>query len=76
MPTLTIRNVPPALYKQLKSLATKHKRSLQQQALVLLQAAEAFDKSLPSERIAALRAQFKGRDLGDLVEDVRAERAR
>lgn len=76
MATLTIRDIPPDLYRYLKSLAARHRRSLQQQVLVLLQAAEAYDTPLPSERLALFREQFKGKDFGDVVEDVRAERAR
>lgn len=37
MPTLVLRNVPDALCRQLKDAATRHRRSMTQEAIVSLQ---------------------------------------
>ncbi len=37
MPTITLKNVPAHLHKKLKGLASKHRRSLNQEALYCLE---------------------------------------
>lgn len=37
MPTLVLRNVPDAICRQLKDAATRHRRSMTQEAIVSLQ---------------------------------------
>jgi len=77
VPNLTIRDVPDDLYALLKALAERERRSLQQTALVLLgQARRLVDAGGSVEEARALRARFGGRRLGDVVSDVRQERAR
>jgi len=77
VPNLTIRDVPDDLYALLKALAERERRSLQQTALVLLgQARRLADAGGSVEEARALRARFGGRRLGDVVSDVRQERAR
>ena len=46
MPTLTIRNVPPAVVNSLKSLARRHKRSMEQEVRDLLEAHVAERRSV------------------------------
>jgi hypothetical protein len=74
MPAVTIRDVPEDLLQQLKSLAERNRRSLQQQLLVLLEQVRVFDRPSALDRAAAIREGLKGRTLGDVVADVRAER--
>jgi len=76
MAALTIRNVPDPLYRALVSLARRNRRSLQQQALILLEHARLLDRSSPLERAAAIRGRLAGRDLGDTVAELRKERRR
>ncbi|MFM2152437.1 MAG: Arc-like binding domain [Pseudomonadota bacterium] len=76
MPAITIRDVPEDLLQQLKALAERNRRSLQQQLLVLLEQVRVFDRPSALDRAAAIRERLKGRRLGDLVADVRAERER
>jgi plasmid stability protein len=73
---LTVRNLPDELYARLTRLARLNRRSLQQQALVLLERARVDDPEGPVERAAAIRARLAGRALGDTVAEVRQERAR
>ncbi len=88
---ITVRNVPENLYKALQSLAKRNRRSMQQQALVLLERAYRLqDGDAPLERARELRARVhyaqrgeadsspsprKAR-LGDTVQEIREERER
>ena len=76
MKTITVRNVPDDLYGDLKRLAARNRRSLQQQALVLLERARIARLESPVERAAAIRRRLEGRALGDTVAEIRQERER
>lgn len=76
MPALTIRDVPEDLYRLLKRLAERNRRSLQQELLIQLEHARLRATDSPLERARVLRESFAGRDMGDVVAEVRAERAR
>ncbi len=76
MPVLTIRDVPDDLYALLKRLASRNRRSLQQEALVRLEQARLWDTESPLLRAQAIRERLAGRDLGDAVAEVREERRR
>jgi len=77
MKNLTIRNVPDDLYGRLTRLARTNRRSLQQQALVLLERVRLDDPDDdPLARAAALRQRLATRPLGDTVAELRDERAR
>ncbi len=76
MAVITIRNVPESLLEKLKAIAERNHRSLQQQLLALLHQAPVLDKVSHLERAAAIRKRLKRRKLGNVVDDVRAERAR
>jgi plasmid stability protein len=61
--TLTLKNIPDALYERLKRSAEMHRRSLNSQALVCLERALAANRMSVAERIARareLRALHKG----------------
>ena len=53
--TLTLKNVPDAVYAQLKLSAQAHRRSLNGQAIVCLEAALLPTTVAPEERLARAR---------------------
>jgi plasmid stability protein len=53
---LTLRNVPDALYERLKAAAAAHRRSLNSEAIVCLEAALIPGLVAVSERLARARA--------------------
>ena len=73
---ITIRNIPEDLYKSLVSLAAKQRRSLQQQALLLLEAAKTLNNRSPLREALVIRERLAGRKLGDCVAEVREDRSR
>ena len=69
--TLTLKNIPDAVYQRLKTSAQTNRRSLNSEAIVCLEAALLPAKLGPNERIARARelraalspATFKARDI-------------
>ena len=69
--TLTLKNIPEDVYKRLKASAEAHRRSLNSEAIVCLEAILIPTRLPPSERLARareLRAQlpqkgFRARDI-------------
>ncbi len=69
--TLTLKNIPDEVYQRLKASAETHRRSLNSEAIVCLEAVLLPGRVDPAERIAraqALRAalpkgKFKPRDI-------------
>lgn len=62
MPALTIKNIPEALYEQLKSAADQHRRSINSEVLFCLERILVATKPSPAERlkrIEQLRAGIK-----------------
>lgn len=62
MPALTIKNIPDALYEQLKTAAELHRRSINSEVLVCLERALQATKINPAERLSRieqLRASIK-----------------
>ena len=76
MKTITVRNVPDDLYRDLRQLAERNRRSLQQQALVLLERARLSRLGSPAKRAADIRSRLAGRTLGNTVAEIRNERDR
>lgn len=61
--TLTLKNIPDVLYDRLKNAAATHRRSLNSEAIVCLEAVLTPNKVTASERLArarALRASLPG----------------
>jgi antitoxin FitA len=59
--TLTLKNVPDALYELLKAAAALHRRSLNSEAIVCLESVLIPTNIMPNERLTrarALRANF------------------
>ena len=69
--TLTLKNIPDDVYDRLKSSAEAHRRSMNSEAIVCLEAALIPSKLAPAERLARARAlrealpagKFKARDV-------------
>lgn len=53
--TLTLKNIPDALYDRLKLAAETHRRSLNSEAIVCLESVLLPTRMMPSERIARAR---------------------
>ncbi len=53
--TLTLKNIPEAIYDRLKLAAELHRRSLNSEAIVCLESVLLPTKMMPSERIARAR---------------------
>ena len=53
--TLTLKNIPDAVYERLKTAAELHRRSLNSEAIVCLEAVLLPTKLPPSERLARAR---------------------
>jgi plasmid stability protein len=54
--TLTLKNIPEDVYQRLKRSAETHRRSLNSEAIVCLEAVLAPHRLPPSERLARARA--------------------
>ncbi len=76
MKTLTVRNVPDTVYEQLADWARENHRSLQEQARHLLEMNVKLRCPCVLEAAAAYRVRLAGRQLGNVVEDIRRERER
>lgn len=73
--TLTLKNIPDAVYARLKTAAQLHRRSLNSEAIVCLEAVLMPTKMAPSERLARareLRAALPMRDY--LADDIDASK--
>lgn len=71
MPALTIKNIPDALYEQLKSAAELHRRSINSEVLVCLEnvlIAKKINANDRLHRIKQLRAGIKSNSIsaGDI----------
>ena len=61
--TLTLKNIPAALYARLKSSAKANRRSLNSEAIVRLETALSFDKGTVADQVARarrLREEIRG----------------
>jgi plasmid stability protein len=76
MKVITVRNVPDDLHRALSRLAERNHRSLQQQALVLLERARRLDRESPLEMARSIRERLRGRELGNSVAEIREDRDR
>ena len=69
--TLTLKNIPDEVYDRLKLSAEAHRRSMNSEAIVCLEAALLPNKLTPAERLARARAlrsalpkgKFRARDI-------------
>jgi plasmid stability protein len=68
MATLTIKNIPDAIYRQLKRQAVRHHRNLNQEVIACLQRSTAsvpFDPSTVLAQARKLRKEYCGPALTD-----------
>lgn len=72
--TLTLKNIPDEVYQRLKLAAETHRRSLNSEAIVCLEAVLIPNKISPSERLARARqlraelgkTKFRAREIDTL----------
>lgn len=72
--TLTLKNIPDEIYQRLKASAETHRRSLNSEAIVCLEAVLLPGRVAPAERLARARTpraalpknMFKARDIDAL----------
>lgn len=72
--TLTLKNIPDEVYQRLKAAAEMHRRSLNSEAIVCLEAVLMPNKITPSERLARARqlraelgkTEFRAREIDTL----------
>jgi plasmid stability protein len=76
MKALSIRNLPDEIYDALKAMAAANHRSLQEQVRCIIEREVRLTAGNGLEAARAWRMKLAGRNLGDTVEDVRADRAR
>lgn len=81
MPTLQVRDVPDHIYRRLADLAEKERRSLAQQALVVLAKGLEVEIDPKARRRAALENAKRlnlgrGKSLPDFVKMIREDRER
>lgn len=77
--TLTLKNIPDEVYARLKASAATHRRSLNSEAIVCLEAVLLPGRTEPAERLARARAlratlpknKFKARDIDALKREGR-----
>ena len=75
MPTLTIKNIPDELYRQLKRTAEQHRRSLNSEVIVCLEHSLQRSRSNASSILARAR-ELRTRTLRPLLNDKRLSAAR
>ena len=56
MPAITVKNIPPELYEQLKTAAQTHRRSLNSEIIACLERAFLARRVSPEERLTRARA--------------------
>ena len=69
--TLTLKNIPDAVYEKLKAAAVLHRRSLNSEAIVCLETVLMPSRIAPAERLARARelraalpqAKFRAKDI-------------
>ncbi|MCO5055223.1 Arc family DNA-binding protein [Thermomonas sp.] len=67
--TLTLKNIPDAVYEQLKATAALNRRSLNSEAIVCLETVLTPGKLAPRERLARARALRAGVQAGGFGAD-------
>ena len=71
MPTLTIKNIPDALYEKLKEAANSHRRSINGELIYCLEQMLLPKRVEPTERLRKARALRQGIDINQInVDDI------
>ena len=77
--TLTLKNIPEAVYERLKASAESHRRSLNSEAIVCLESVLLPTRMPPAERLARARelraalpkGKFSARDIDEVKREGR-----
>lgn len=78
--TLTLKNIPDEVYERLKASAELNRRSMNSEAIVVLESALVAGKVTPAERLARARAlreglgktKFRARDIDAMKREGRS----
>ena len=76
MKSLTVRGVEEDVYEALRELASKNRRSMQDQVKMILEREVSLSRGGHLQRCLSLRERLQGRDWGDVAAEIRNERAR
>jgi len=76
MKALTIRGVPDSVYHTLQRLARDNRRSMQEQVMLVLEREAALVSGSRVQDALAIRKRLAGRAWGNIVADIRKDRAR
>lgn len=74
MRRLTIRGIDDGVYRRLEALARDNRRSIEDEARIILQKATRPGRSDLARRAAEIRARLAGRYTGDSTAEIRADR--
>ena len=76
MKSISIRNVPDAVYTALQEMARANRRSLQEQIKFILEQEAGLVKGSSLAAAANWRKRFKGREFSDTVKMIQQDRKR
>lgn len=76
MKTMTVRGLLDEVFEFLRQLAAQNRRSLQEQVKTLLEQDAQLLQASSVGQASAWRTRLAGRAWGNLVDDIREERAR
>jgi plasmid stability protein len=76
MKTMTIREVPDAVYEVIRAGAAAHRRSIQEEVRFILDKEAHLRRGAASDAARRWRERLEGRPLGNSVADIRAGRER
>ncbi len=76
MKVITIRNIPEDLYRIIRRIARRNRRSIQQQVLMILDRVRVLDNESPVANALEIRQRLAGRKLGNTIEEIHEERNR
>lgn len=76
MPALSLRAIPQDVYNGLKAMAARNRRSMQEQARLLLEREVRLHQPAAMERARQWRERMRQRPMPHLLEDLRSDRDR
>lgn len=76
MKTITVRKIPDEIYAKLVEWGKKSHRSLQEQVRYILEREVNLVQPSSLERPKIWRRKLRGRNFGDIIENIRKDRAR
>lgn len=76
MPALSLRAIPQDVYNGLKAMAARNRRSMQEQARLLLEREVRLHQPAAMERARQWRERMRQRPMPHLLDDLRSDRDR